>query len=1051
MFSIFSRLPSFFSPSKASKGRLKRQRRRLFVEGLEDRRVLSTVTVGTLADEFDTDFSRFDLSLREAIAITNAARGHDTIRFADHVRGNIAMMSLSMNIDDDLTIEGPGAGALAINGNIMQVFIVQSATTNPTVEMRGLTITNANAGHSAVYTTEDLVLSEMVFQNCRDQISLWIVAALQVEQFDDHKPSVVIENSLFAQNRSEYGAITQTAGTLRIANSTFSGNEGQRGAALDIEGGTAVVVVNSTITGNRMGFTMSAGAVHVDPAASLTLHNTIVAGNGSVAPPTPHDIRGTLHSASSHNLIGDSVTSGGLTHGVNGNIVGNAGAGTIDIHAVLETTLRDNGGPTLTHAVVANSPALDAGSNSRAVDHNGVPLASDQRGAPWRRILAAGDAGKSIVDIGAFEWQSNSILVDSLDDVVDGDLKPGGVTLRKAIEFANAFPGRNVIHFAPELANQTIVLQGSHLVITDELWIEGPGTDGRITIDGGLKSRIFDVQSSTTEIPSVELRRLNLTRGQPGPEEHGGGIQSTGSLLLDRVYLDSNRANDGGGIHLFGSNGPVSLTVLNSTFSGNQAFNHGGAILVDGNIASTYVGNSTISGNVANEGGGGLCIASGPATIVNSTIVNNSVWEGSPFGNPPPGTGGGLWIVTPESVVLNNTIVMGNHRRDASRTSNQVSGPVTGHFNLIADPATAGGLSNGVNGNIVGLSGQIIELATVVDPVLRDNGGGTPTHALTAGSLARESGSNVRALGPDNLPLATDQRGLTRLQDADGDSVARADIGAVEIAPPTTTFGGLAILYNEGDAPLTLAPVVEVVDLDSTDFDRGSLSVALSTAYSDDRLQIRHIGTGAGEIGVDGSNVSYGGTIIGTFTGGAGSTPLVISLNANATLAATQALLRAITFHVEGNGAVAGPRTVIARLNDGSGGVSPSYSASVMVTAINNPPELVVPSLPFNYFDGSGQVVLAGGARVTDADSPNFDGGHLIVRAAAPSGSNLLSIKGGVFGVNNEGFVFLVGNSVEVGRMTSDGVGVNDLRIALNDFATPASADLGSQRHVWHG
>ena len=56
--------------------------------------------------------------------------------------------------------------------------------------------------------------------------------------------------------------------------------------------------------------------------------------------------------------------------------------------------LADNGGPTMTHALLPGSPAIDAGRNS------GAPM-TDQRGLP-RPQDANGD-GWAVVDIGAYE------------------------------------------------------------------------------------------------------------------------------------------------------------------------------------------------------------------------------------------------------------------------------------------------------------------------------------------------------------------------------------------------------------------------------------------------------------------------------------------------------------------------------------------------------------------------------------------------------------------------------------------------------------------------
>jgi hypothetical protein len=115
--------------------------------------------------------------------------------------------------------------------------------------------------------------------------------------------------------------------------------------------------------------------------------------------------------------MSDAATAGGLIDGGNGNIVGSAGSGTIDIATVLNPALADNGGPTLTHALVADSLAINAGDNSKAVDADGDPLVYDQRGeikegVGFDRIV------DGVVDIGAFEVQPQIRTVQI-------DVKPG--------------------------------------------------------------------------------------------------------------------------------------------------------------------------------------------------------------------------------------------------------------------------------------------------------------------------------------------------------------------------------------------------------------------------------------------------------------------------------------------------------------------------------------------------------------------------------------------------------------------------------------------------
>jgi hypothetical protein len=90
--------------------------------------------------------------------------------------------------------------------------------------------------------------------------------------------------------------------------------------------------------------------------------------------------------------------------------------------------------------------------------------------------------------------------------------------------------------------------------------------------------------------------------------------------------------------------------------------------------------------------------------------------------------------------------------------------------NLIGDATGSTGFTDGVSGDIVGTS------TNPIDPKLgplANNGGRTKTHALKAGSLAIDRGDNA------NL-LPTDQRGLPRKKDGNGDGIARVDIGAFE-------------------------------------------------------------------------------------------------------------------------------------------------------------------------------------------------------------------------------------------------------------------------------
>jgi predicted outer membrane repeat protein len=227
------------------------------------------------------------------------------------------------------------------------------------------------------------------------------------------------DNSARMQGGAIYNFNRLGTGTT-ITNSTFSGNSAlTQGGAIDadsINGDVALTVINSTMTGNSahkggamfiqfadsVGLvvrccTISANSVDSEGQGggmivqgAFTLVDTIVAGNtrGSHDAAVTDDIQGNVNlGRSGHNLIGDGTNSN-MTDGVSGNIVGTADS---PVNPGLGP-LQDNGGPTPTMALLAGSPALQAGTTDGAPD-------TDQRGLP--RVV------NGLIDIGAFEVQSS--------------------------------------------------------------------------------------------------------------------------------------------------------------------------------------------------------------------------------------------------------------------------------------------------------------------------------------------------------------------------------------------------------------------------------------------------------------------------------------------------------------------------------------------------------------------------------------------------------------------------------------------------------------------
>lgn len=511
------------------------------------------------------------------------------------------------------------------------------------------------------------------------------------------------------------GGIFQSGGSLTINNSTISQNtaNGFLGG-ISVQGGAPANVTNATIIGNRGDADGNGaglgGGFGANPGSTLIFHNTIVAGNtvGSLGATTPSDVFSpqALSSTSSFNIIGDSGSSGGLTHGgANNNIVGNNGSGTLDASTILSSFLGTNGstGVARTHALVGGGIAHNSGSNAQATGQ------SDGRGGGFGRILG------SAVDRGAFEIQADSLIVDNSGDSVDGNYSAGQFTLREAISLANSRTGTDSISFSPSLwaSNPaSINLGGTELAISDDVNIQGPGAN-LLTINAQGNSRVLRVLPDSTG-HSVLISGLSITGGDATMSTDnsaffsglGGGILNEGgNLTVIDTRVHNNTATFGAGINNFGDNGgAASLVLRRSTLDNNNSTSNGSALYNWGNggAATAAVTNSTISTNT-NGGFGAIYnwTANATLTVTNSTIVNN------------PGTDGIHNDLGSGSVTLNNSIVAGHSGSD-------VFGGLTAAS------------SNNVTGTVPNLG-----------PLQLNGSGTTPTHALQTGSTAIDAGSNT--------------------------------------------------------------------------------------------------------------------------------------------------------------------------------------------------------------------------------------------------------------------------------------------------------------------
>jgi hypothetical protein len=273
-------------------------------------------------------------SLRYAATYTTNG---DYITFAPNLSGATILSSGTLTLNKSLTIDASALpGGIAINGNQAgSVFLV----TNANVVLSALTISNG-------YATG--------FAGGGGGIRNFGVLTL--------------DRCTLAGNSSEVaGGIMNLYGILVVNESTLTGNSGSSGGGIEnLEG--AVTVNQSTLTGNSDPSGKAGGIYNHDQYGSITLFNSIVAGN-------------TLP-----NTAGD-----GGQIGTTSGIAVQTGVNLTNGNPLL-APLGRYGGPTPTMPPLPGSPAIDGCTNS-------TTFTTDQRGYPRSLGLAP--------DIGAVEGVHN--------------------------------------------------------------------------------------------------------------------------------------------------------------------------------------------------------------------------------------------------------------------------------------------------------------------------------------------------------------------------------------------------------------------------------------------------------------------------------------------------------------------------------------------------------------------------------------------------------------------------------------------------------------------
>jgi hypothetical protein len=618
-------------------------------------------------------------SLRAAIDTANANLG-GTIVFDSGVTGTIDLQSALPNVLFNTNIIGPGANVLTIQpsasatgpvGGLTVGFTSSAfAPPEPTVTISGLTV--ANFSGTGITNNGNLTLRQVDVSNTQAlSTSVNSTSGIAEQSGIINDGTLTVLDSTVADNA--YSGI-YSVGPLIVVNSTVAGNTG--GGITVIGFGTLIgtgdvgtafsggaYIASSTISGNTdttvpeyifANLNDFAGGI-TNFAGAVTLYDTIVAGNAGAVGPTgsplgPNDVDGAFNSLG-YNLIGqaNSSSSGFVS-------TDQVGTTTNPIDPKLGA-LANNGGPTLTMALLTGSPAIAAGSSANAP-------ATDQRGDVRPQ--------QSAIDIGAVEVRAPSahpisLLPKTLPAATVGTSYSQSITASGGVGTLTLSTNPTTVSLPGGL---TLSISGSTLTISGKPTASGSASFS-LTATDNSGDRATQSFTMTVNSPSTTIT-LSPSAG-PLPSATVGAsynqsITASGGIgtlsVTDNVpsnTLGLSFSLSGSTLTISGkptASGSVTFTVTGSDTNGDttgpQSYtltvNAAGAITLSpgsGALPSGTVGvayNQTIT---ASGGAGTLTLSTNPTSVSLPAGLNLSI-SGSTLtiSGKPTDSGSGSFSVT---------------------------------------------------------------------------------------------------------------------------------------------------------------------------------------------------------------------------------------------------------------------------------------------------------------------------------------------------------------------------------------------------------------------
>ena len=352
-------------------------------------------------------------SLRQALAIANDG---DTIDFSVTRPATITLTSGELLVNKSVTINGPPAIDLTVRSNsVGRVFHVTGGVTATIARLVITDVSRPGIDGGGIYNQRSM----LTVSNCFIHHNRAVMGGGIYNDGSGSGGNATLNvlNSTLSDNRAGSGGgagiYNNGSGggnaTLSVLNSTLRDNIANafpsataHGAGIYNDGSsgrTTLTVLNSTISNNSViGQRGSGGGIY--NRGTLNVRNSTFSGNfarsgGGIYNVGGGALSGTIFNANPiYTLSGTLVSRGYNLSSDDGGRVLYRDGDRINTNPLIGP-LQANGGPTLTHALLPGSPAINAGNPNFTPPPN-----YDQRGPGFGRVV------NGRIDIGSFEVQA---------------------------------------------------------------------------------------------------------------------------------------------------------------------------------------------------------------------------------------------------------------------------------------------------------------------------------------------------------------------------------------------------------------------------------------------------------------------------------------------------------------------------------------------------------------------------------------------------------------------------------------------------------------------